>query len=1442
MSIVTRRARGRRGLYVTPLLVALAALLLLAPGASATQFQRPLVKEFGSVEQPTFGSPQLITVNQVTGEVLVADRGWNEEQVMTVDATAGTFRLSLEGHTTEDLPFDASAEEVKKALEVTQPYIGVSQSPADRAEGKYNLGFYESYEEQDVEQIVCEDGAVPLTGGSGCSVSTKANGRLQGIYRYHADGTPAPFAALGSEYIDGEAGPGDKSCGEEPASCDKTPQSELNFERAGSLAVDPVNGDIYLAQEIFALPDVVDIFSAEGTYLGQLTAAATKFQEHTCGVAVNPAGDVYVPHDDKISKFVPSANPPVNSDNTANFKIEGEHSCKIAFGSGPSAGWLFIHGGHYFDHYRTLKVNEQTGSVQEFSAEYAGFPTVDPTSGNLIVGTGEGSASEREFVELDGAAQPAGEVKSRLIVERGMNGANDLAASATGDIYVAASGDPHVLVYGEPVVASTVFAGLATDVTATEATLSGVVGPEGVEVTECFFEWGSTKNGFTNWDHSTPCEETVPTDSGEHEVHARISGLVPNGSEYSFRLAAENTNGVTERSTPQTLTSGSLAETKPATVTGLTTATLNGLVHPEGHQYTGCLFEWGLASNPGFEHTASCEPEAGEIPADSDPHAVSAELTGLEAASTYRFRLKAENSEGTQSGVELSFETFGPPRIVAVRASDASQDTARIEAEINPSGVGTSYRFEWGPTASYGNVSPTSFEPIGSGTSRVRVSAELSGLSAATTYHYRVIASNGAGPVQSADHELETLNSCGLPDGRCFEMVSPADPGSVALPGESGSGFEFYSQPSVASGSLAYEAELGFPGATSGGEILYRASRTAGGWESAQYSPSLAGSGQGSGIRAIVLGLSPDLSCGIVSSKIPLTSDPVARVNIEAGGGNLYRRGPDGSYTLITDVPPEVPQRIGEAPAEFQLVGMSPDCERVFFMTEHHYPGIQGVGKNWMYEWNEGKLSYVGLVPGDSGEVAVQAGPGSGNLISGSTYNVVSRDSSRVFFTATSQTGNDSGKQAVFVRIDGEKTLDVSQSTLAVDAGAIYQGATPDGSRVYFLAEAGLTADSSSEGRDLYECHIVNGSGGEPECELTDLSVDNDPGGAEAGGGTGGGVTGSLVGVADDGSHVYFIARGQLVTGQGRTFAENKEANTFSLYVYETASETVRYVGAVDGGKESLVNVTTGNYTLHTAQVSPDGRYLLFESKESLTGYDSGGKQMAYLYDADVASGAESLVCISCRQDGKPSLNPATVLVTVLKGQRSLVIRNGRPLVFFESRDALASGGVDGSSGLYEWTHGQVFHLASDLPGSTPPSAGGTVILLGTNSDATDLYFVNPAALNWENPEARRVVWDARIGGGFPEPTTAFDCDPGAEGSCQQGGGPPPSAPSAGTATFEGPGNVQAKKHKKARHRKRAHKHKHKHKRKRKGRHGKSRKKQANRHARHANAERRAGK
>ena len=889
-----------------------------------------------------------------------------------------------------------------------------------------------------------------------------------------------------------------------------------------------------------------------------------------------------------------------------------------------------------------------------------------------------------------------------------------------------------------------------------------------------------------------PCSEGVPTNSEPNAVSASASGLKSNGATYFYRLTAENADGL-ERSDPKSLTTSGTVITEAASSVGTEAATLHGTVRPEGLEFSECVFEYKRTTEASYQEEA-CSPAAAEIEPDFSAHAVSASLFGVDPNATYEFRLAATNEEGTRHGEVLTFSTPGPPQITEIRARDATQGSTVLEAKIDPSGFGTTYRFEWGPTASYGNQVPPNYEgSVPSTTEAKNFSVYVTGLSPATVYHYRVVATNtNRETTASPDQTFETLNSCSLPDGRCFELVSPRDPGPVAAPGRflGENELVFQAGPS-GPGGLAYTIEAGLPDATRGLSVLYRGSRQAGGWSSDQLSPPIVAlnekSGGGSN-SSRVLGLSRDLSCGVVASSQPLTGDPVENLAIEAGGGNLYRRNSDGSYDLITNLAPQNPGGILSGTntfLDYRLFGLSANCDRVVFESDLHYPGIEGAGEERLYEWHDGALSNVSDVPDGGGEA-----PGEIDAEAPSHLNALSADGRRVFFTAkrlAAPLPGEVAKNGVFARIDGSSTIDLSSSeTATADTGATYQGATPDGSKVYFTANAGLTAETSAGGIDLYEYDFTA-----PEGErLTDLSVVEEAGGAEVGG---------LLGFADDGSQVYFAARAQLVPGKGKTRAQNLGDDTFSIY--DRATGSLGFAGTVTKSDlQSGVAVGglggTGGQDKWTSRVSPDGRYLLFESTANVTGYDSGDVHEAYLFDNE--STGEGTVCVSCRQDGQapvhsgPLLQPLARRSSSIDVPYSLAVSGSEARVFFLSEEKLATGGREGEGSLYEWTHGQVFHIAKEPAGAMAKSQNLNVKFTGASADGADLYFFDAAALNWENPEARYAVWDARIGGGFPEPPPSPEpCDPTSEGACQGQGSGNPSNPSAASRDFQGQGNVE---------------------------------------------------
>jgi hypothetical protein len=87
-------------------------------------------------------------------------------------------------------------------------------------------------------------------------------------------------------------------------------------------------------------------------------------------------------------------------------------------------------------------------------------------------------------------------------------------------------------------------------------------------------------------------------------------------------------------------------------------------------------------------------------------------------------------------------------------ASVVTDRSASLSGSVDAKGVPTTYRFEYGPTTAYGHSTPAT--GAGSGTSIVPAGAAVTGLSAGTTYHYRIVATNAGGVATGADGTLTT--------------------------------------------------------------------------------------------------------------------------------------------------------------------------------------------------------------------------------------------------------------------------------------------------------------------------------------------------------------------------------------------------------------------------------------------------------------------------------------------------------------------------------------------------------------------------------------------------------------------------------------------------------------------------------------------------------------
>ena len=92
-------------------------------------------------------------------------------------------------------------------------------------------------------------------------------------------------------------------------------------------------------------------------------------------------------------------------------------------------------------------------------------------------------------------------------------------------------------------------------------------------------------------------------------------------------------------------------------------------------------------------------------------------------------------------------------------ATDVGQTTATVTGTVDAQGMSTTYRFQYGTSTGYGLEASGQVD----GSGPVAVQAALTGLTADTTYHYRLVAANGDGSDQGADRTFHTAAAPGPP-------------------------------------------------------------------------------------------------------------------------------------------------------------------------------------------------------------------------------------------------------------------------------------------------------------------------------------------------------------------------------------------------------------------------------------------------------------------------------------------------------------------------------------------------------------------------------------------------------------------------------------------------------------------------------------------------------
>ena len=789
----------------------------------------------------------------------------------------------------------------------------------------------------------------------------------------------------------------------------------------------------------------------------------------------------------------------------------------------------------------------------------------------------------------------------------------------------------------------------------------------------------------------------------------------------------------------------------PSGITNVSTV-LKGTIGAQGLAIADCRFEYvpeSVFRVAGFSDlnsggSASCTPAAAAIPVDTELHQVSVSVSGLARNTAYRFRLVASNANGESATNDGGFETIGPPLVETTGSPMRTKATARLDSRVDPKGAEASYYFEYG-TQGPCDTNPcvaTKAVSAGSGNEFELVSAQLNGLEPDTTYHYRVLADNGNfdGPVGGADMTFKTfadeapLSHGHLPgpvgSDRAWELVSAPDTSGNPV------GVSFApaaSSISTAGDRVVYGVAGGTPQSETGtfATRLF-AERTPAGWSTKSIYPHR---DEANGVEWLNPGGPADLSTmvaenfqGAASGEFSVwkLTPGATSVRLYAGADSANTRGgflavsDDASRTLITLRGPVDPEHPSSA------------------------PGVQH-----LYDISSGTPHLIDLLPdGDVPTCGVVQGTNSSGLPDASkrSSHWVSADGSIAFFP--SQGNSCGGPQRLYLReISAGSTKLISGSPLSgPNCDAFFIRSTSDAA--FFYTQSRLTVDDSAPSAcagsgggangDVYRYDLGSGTLDCITCVIPGLEADVTFGVNPS-------QISEQIGIAENGSRIYFTARERLLPGA---------AAKLGVYRLNVASGELAYVGAFgflgDSGRSFMTS---------------DGAVVAFSSSSpslnALGGQQNGGGVQYYRYD----DRDRSLICVSCPADGEQPRGPveSTRLIGGPGANTGPLSGDGEDYAFITSTSLVGADqntagpgqNPDGGMDVYEWREGRLL-LVSD--GLTNWPAGEVPEVAGITPSGRDIFFTAAVQLTQDALDGYKRLYDARIDGGFEFPPPPKPC------------------------------------------------------------------------------------
>ena len=723
-----------------------------------------------------------------------------------------------------------------------------------------------------------------------------------------------------------------------------------------------------------------------------------------------------------------------------------------------------------------------------------------------------------------------------------------------------------------------------------------------------------------------------------------------------------------------------------------------------------------------------------------------------------------------------SFIPTPDPPVAATDGSSAVGDSsATLHGRVNPNGFAVSgCRFEYGTTTDYGAAMPCEQSPasLGSDSADEPVVAVIEGLEPGVTYHYRLVATNLGGFSEGEDRTFATtgqstcpnadirlmqgIGTLLLPDCRAYELVSNGDSNGTFvtyLGGNTGDG-----------NRVAFSAQsIGEPNGLSGPlGGPYVAQRSDTGWRVTPMQPDPHDNWSNLG----GYNYSSDLS-RVLWNKAPI--DAYLRNQLTWKMAHL-----DESITAASPLLTPVDQGIPTNQYDFR--GGSQDLSSFVFTRIQTRLRLEDpvLGSNrelpYMVTGADTTSPTLHLINQDTtgNPIGGICGAGLGGTENFAVAShAVSEDGSIVYFTArpgAPTTGSvcsgpikNQFRRRIYKRIDNTSTIQVSASqcsrtpSCSTTAGDdIYQGASADGSKVFFTSPRQLTSSDTDTSNDLY---VYDSSPPSGQPTLTQASA-GEVTTSHPTIGSGAGVLG-VAAAAADGSRVYFAATGALTAtsnSEGKTAVSGQN----NLYVFERDGSQpagqVRFVATVSSVDASLW-ATSGTPLVHALPYgttepgqSAVGRYLVFVSTNPLTTDDTDVSEDLHRYDSTNGE----LLCLSCIGNG-----PFPVSIKANEGvnvsapdnaQKNSIADASVSSVVFTTTESLSSRDTNGARDVYEWTGGHVYLISDGI------SEAGVTFDASMSADGDDIYFRTPSALGASDTDTSGDVYNARRNGGFLEP------------------------------------------------------------------------------------------